>query len=138
MRQALGALRGRRDCRALCVAGSLPPTAWCHFQLAELVESGDELHFRVKCDRFLHSMVRSLAGTLHDVGRGRLQPGVLEEAIASGDRRLCGVVAPPHGLYLERVVYEDFGTGRDTGWSQREEDAAPAAPTIETNSEDMA
>ncbi len=138
MRLALAALQGKRDCRALCVAGSLPPTAWCQFQLAELQEVGDELHFRVRCDRFLHSMVRSLAGTLHDVGRGRLEPSALEVALATGERHLIGVVAPPHGLYLERVEYKDFSTGGDTGWSQREEEAAPTAAGDETKSEDMA
>lgn len=117
MREALAALRGRQDCRALCVAGSLPPTAWCEFQLAELVEQGDELHFRVRCDRFLHSMVRSLAGTLHDVGRGRLDTDVLERVLRTGERHLVGVVAPPQGLYLERVVYADFATGEGEGWS---------------------
>jgi len=132
MRQALTALRGRRDCRALCVAGSLPPTAWCEFQLAELAEREDELHFRVRCDRFLHSMVRSLAGTLHDVGRGRLAPQVLEEALEKGDRRLCGVVAPPQGLYLERVAYEDFQTGGAPGWSRMPEDTPSSASEQET------
>jgi tRNA pseudouridine38-40 synthase len=124
MREALAPLAGRRDCRGLCVATSLPAAAWCEFQLAELTERDDELIFRVRCDRFLHSMVRSLAGTLHDVGRGRLGPEVMAEILARGDRSLCGVVAPPQGLHLERVVYEDFATGGPVGWSCREDGAA--------------
>jgi len=121
MRAELAALAGRRDCRALCVAGSLPPQAWCVFQLAELEELGDELRFRVRCDRFLHSMVRGLAGTLHDVGRGRLAPGTLAALVDGGERSRCGVVAPASGLYLERVDYEGFSTGGAEGWSRMDE-----------------
>ena len=140
MRAELTALTGRRDCRGFCVSGSLPPAAWCVFQLAELDEHTDELLFRVRCDRFLHSMVRSLVGTLHDVGRGRLAPGALEHILQSGDRACCGVVAPPQGLYLERVDYEDFSTGGPEGWSRLEngnESAlsrlAPERPQAEGN-----
>lgn len=122
MRAELATLTGRRDCRGFCVTGSLPPGAWCDFQLAELLERGDELVFRVRCDRFLHSMVRSLAGTLHDVGRGRLEPGALERVLATGERARCGVVAPPQGLYLEQVVYEGFATGGPEGWSRLPDD----------------
>jgi tRNA pseudouridine38-40 synthase len=139
MRAELSALAGRRDCRGLCVAGSLPPEAWCVFHLAELGEHGDELRFRVRCDRFLHSMVRGLAGTLHDVGRGRLASGSLEALLASGERSRCGVVAPACGLYLEQVGYEGFSTGGAEGWSRLDEpneaDCAgggQAAPAVES------
>jgi len=135
MRAELAALAGRRDCRALCVAGSLPPEAWCVFQAAELAEAGDELHFRVRCDRFLHSMVRGLAGTLHDVGRGRLPGGTVAALVDGGERSRCGVVAPAWGLYLERVDYEGYSTGGAEGWSRlddrdgaEEPGAAQAAP----------
>lgn len=116
MRRALEPLRGRQDCKGFCVSGSLPPQAWCEFQLAELVEDGDELRFVVRCDRFLHSMVRSLAGTLHDIGRGRFGAERMEEILRTGRRELCGQTAPAHGLYMRRVFYEDFATGGEEGW----------------------
>jgi tRNA pseudouridine38-40 synthase len=115
MRQALTPLVGRQDCRAFCVSKSLPPAAWCEFRHAELHEEGPELIFRVSCDRFLHSMVRALAGTLHDIGRGRFSPDHLAELIRSGDRAACGQIAPPQGLYLDRVIYDDFATGLGSG-----------------------
>lgn len=117
MQEAMTPLTGIHDCRGLCVAGSVPPRALCEFQLAELSERGRELVFRVRCNRFLHSMVRSLAGTLHDIGRGRFASGRMLEILETGDRTLCGQKAPPQGLYLDRVYYEDFRTGDEEGWS---------------------
>ena len=115
MRRSLLPLRGRLDCRAFCIAKSLPPTAWCDFRHVALElpqgKNGRELRFVVRCDRFLHSMVRSLVGTLVDVGRGRLPEDIFAELIASGDRSRVGRIAPPEGLYLRRVYYEDFVTG---------------------------
>lgn len=130
MSAALTPLSGRRDCRGFCVAGSLPPQAWCDFQLAEVAAVEDEIWFRVRCDRFLHSMVRSLAGTLLDIGRGRLATDTLERILETGDRRLCGVVAPPQGLYLERVCYPGFETGGAEGWSLQGDDLKPPMDTI--------
>lgn len=51
---------------------------------------------------FLYHMVRILVGALVDVGRGRLEPGAISRALASKDRRMLGITAPPDGLYLQR------------------------------------
>jgi tRNA pseudouridine38-40 synthase len=55
----------------------------------------------VRGKAFMHNMVRILVGTMVDVARGRLAPGAMTRAIASGDRRAAGTTAPAHGLYLE-------------------------------------
>lgn len=60
-------------------------------------------------DRFLYKMVRIIAGTLVDVGRGRLEPGAVARAIESGSRADLGVTAPPEGLCLERVALSEAG-----------------------------
>jgi tRNA pseudouridine38-40 synthase len=57
---------------------------------------------------FLHNMVRILAGTLVDVGRGRLDVGAVARALASGDRRQAGQTAPARGLTLERVHFSGY------------------------------
>ncbi len=131
MRRALPPLSGRLDCRAFCVSKSLPPEAWCEFQLCELEEQGQEIRLRVRCDRFLHSMVRVLAGTLADIGRGRFPVERMSKILAAGDRSLCGVCAPPQGLYLVRVYYDDFATGEDVSaadesWTQGPPDSPSA------------
>ncbi|GIL01255.1 MAG: tRNA pseudouridine synthase A [Alphaproteobacteria bacterium] len=54
---------------------------------------------------FLHSQVRSMVGSLKLVGEGKWRAGDLAAALAARDRAACGPVAPPQGLYLERVDY---------------------------------
>ena len=54
---------------------------------------------------FLHHMVRIMAGTLVDVGRGKLEVERIAEVLESGDRRRGGVTAPAGGLVLEEVFY---------------------------------
>jgi len=54
---------------------------------------------------FLHSQVRSMVGSLKLVGEGRWTGDDLSAALKARDRAACGPVAPPDGLYLERVDY---------------------------------
>ncbi|MCC6321388.1 MAG: tRNA pseudouridine(38-40) synthase TruA [Phycisphaerales bacterium] len=54
---------------------------------------------------FLWNMVRIIAGTLVEAGRGRLSPDDIREALATGDRRKAGPTLPPHGLCLEWIRY---------------------------------
>ena len=51
-------------------------------------------------------MVRIIAGTLRDIGSGKLEPGALERAIRTGNRLDLGVTAPAKGLTLMEVFYE--------------------------------
>jgi len=50
-------------------------------------------------------MVRTIVGTLVNVGRGKISPESMKEILASKDRRNAGPTAPAHGLFLERVIY---------------------------------
>ena len=52
-------------------------------------------------------MVRILAGTLMQVGSGKLERGAIARAIETGDRLQLGITAPPQGLTLMRVFYEN-------------------------------
>jgi tRNA pseudouridine38-40 synthase len=54
---------------------------------------------------FLYQMVRTIAGSLIDVGRGFKPPEWIAAARDARDRRQAGPAAPPHGLCLERVFY---------------------------------
>jgi tRNA pseudouridine38-40 synthase len=63
----------------------------------------------VQGNRFMYNMVRIIAGTLVDVGRGKQPPGACARAISSGDRRDLGMTAPAHGLHLEHVELQQWG-----------------------------
>ncbi|MBI3291853.1 MAG: tRNA pseudouridine(38-40) synthase TruA, partial [Elusimicrobia bacterium] len=71
---------------------------------------GEELHLEIEGTGFLHTMVRSLAGTLLDVARGRFAPGTIRLLLKTGERRLAGTTAPACGLALVSVTY---GSRRD-------------------------
>lgn len=120
MGRALEALRGACDCRGFCVTRSLPPTAISVFERAGLEHNGPALELVLRADRFLHSQVRSIAGTLVEIGRGNYPEDRLAQVIQSGRRELCGTLAPPQGLHLDRVYYPRFRTGLRPG----EEDPA--------------
>jgi tRNA pseudouridine38-40 synthase len=59
----------------------------------------------VRGDRFLYKMVRAIAGTLVEVGRGKLPPERISDIIESRDRGKAGPTLKPHGLYLVEVLY---------------------------------
>jgi tRNA pseudouridine38-40 synthase len=63
--------------------------------------------FDILASAFCHQMVRSLVGTMVDIGRGRRVAGDMAWILRSGDRSLAGPVAPPHGLCLEEVGYPE-------------------------------
>lgn len=55
---------------------------------------------------FLYNMVRIIAGTLVDVGLGKINSEEIPEIIEAKDRKRAGKTLPPHGLYLVKVEYE--------------------------------
>lgn len=68
---------------------------------------GDEIHVTLRGTAFCHQQVRSITGSLVEVGRGRRSAAWLGDALAARDRQAAGPVAPPHGLTLEAVGYPD-------------------------------
>lgn len=107
MRQELAALRGRHDFKAFARAESAVRQRTTRRALTDvrLTRRGDELHLECEGNGFLHTMVRSIAGTLIDVGRGRLPPGTVRRMLTTKDRRLAGTTAPAKGLALVDVQY---------------------------------
>ncbi|MCU1287910.1 MAG: tRNA pseudouridine synthase [Acidobacteria bacterium] len=64
------------------------------------------IEFRITGDGFLRYMVRSIVGTLLEVGRGEKDFDTIQTAIVGGDRKLAGATAPANGLTLLKVYYE--------------------------------
>ncbi|MCX5660942.1 MAG: tRNA pseudouridine(38-40) synthase TruA [Planctomycetota bacterium] len=91
-----------------------------------------EVHIVVEGDGFLYNMVRIIAGTLVEVGRGRFEPEVVDRILATADRRLAGPTLPPEGLCLEWIKYRDpaLATGGEGVLVDRSEPAHPKAPRV--------
>ena len=77
--------------------------------VARVSRVGDEVHLVFEARSFLHRQVRSMTGTLAEVGVGRWTAGDVREALEARDRKACGPVAPADGLYLTGVGYEGEG-----------------------------
>jgi tRNA pseudouridine38-40 synthase len=66
---------------------------------------GAQIIYAVEANGFLRYMVRTIVGTLIEVGRGKMPPSQIEEIFRKNDRSLAGNTAPPEGLSLVRVKY---------------------------------
>lgn len=73
--------------------------------LAAATRSGDRVAFTFVAQSFLHRQVRSMVGTLVEVGLGKMTADEVAAALAARDRAQCGPVAPADGLCLTRVDY---------------------------------
>ncbi|QXC60337.1 tRNA pseudouridine(38-40) synthase TruA [Aquihabitans sp. G128] len=71
-------------------------------------DGGGDLRFEIEASSFCHQMVRSVVGTLVDVGRGKKHAGDVLAIIRSGDRNRAGDLAPPQGLTLWTVRYDGW------------------------------
>ena len=71
----------------------------------DVARQGDAILFEVAARSFLHRQVRSMVGSLVDVGAGRWTPRDVKSALEATDRGRCGQVAPACGLFLARVDY---------------------------------
>ncbi|MEZ5765435.1 MAG: tRNA pseudouridine(38-40) synthase TruA [Xanthobacteraceae bacterium] len=72
----------------------------------DVVRDGENVNVIASARSFLHHQVRSMVGSLAWVGEGRWSPADMKRALEAKDRTACGPVAPPDGLYLMRVDYE--------------------------------
>ncbi len=107
MRKALEPLLGTHDFRAF-------ETRWPNRQSSvrtiyrvELGNLGSKIWFEIEANGFLYNMVRAIAGTLIDIGRGFRPPTALGDALTAGSRKLAGPTAPAKGLCLMSVVYPE-------------------------------
>ena len=78
----------------------------CHLREAHWDVIDKELVFTITANRFLRNMVRSVTGTLLDVGRGKLDIAGLREIIERKNRCAAGVSMPAQGLFLTHVEYD--------------------------------
>ncbi|MDE5654818.1 MAG: tRNA pseudouridine(38-40) synthase TruA [Clostridia bacterium] len=96
---------GEHDFRAFMLANDEKENTVRTIYNLSVEKFDDEIHIRVTGNGFLHNMVRIIAGTLVDVGRGRISPQDIEKIIASKRHVGTGKTLDSQGLYLESVEY---------------------------------
>ncbi len=108
MADAAARLEGRRDFAAFQGTGSdAATTTRTVFSSRVTTDSGNGalVTYEIRGDGFLRHMVRTIAGSLVEVGRCRRPPAWIDDVIASGARVSAGRTAPPQGLFLVSVDY---------------------------------
>ena len=99
-------LRGHHNFRSYCAAESQVSHHACTVHDLRWEQDEHEITFTIQADRFLQHMVRTIVGSLVEVGRGRWPAEEIEHILKTEDRQRAGPTAPPHGLYLVEVNYD--------------------------------
>ena len=105
MKAAAARFVGTHDFAAFTAAGHDRVTTVRTIFRCDIEVDEPEVHIVLEGDGFLYNMVRIIAGTIVEVGRGRFAPEQVDVAIACGDRRQAGPTLPPQGLVLEWIRY---------------------------------
>lgn len=100
---------GRQDFAYFCnESPSKPENTTCEVLSIDIsYDLNQQIYrFTIEGTRFLYKMVRNLVGTLIQVGQNQLSIEGVQEAMEKKDRRLLGMTAPAHGLFLKQVKYK--------------------------------
>ena len=99
---------GTHDFASFQTAGGIPrETTIRTITDISITEEDTRTVIRVTGDGFLYNMVRILVGTLIEIGTGKKEAQEMKYIIASTDRSKAGFTAPPEGLYLEEIYFDD-------------------------------
>lgn len=108
MNEAAQLLIGKYECSSFCRTASETENRMCEIYEASWFEHDihpGRLDFVIRADRFLHGMVRTIVGTLIEIGHGKRNPSDILDIRDARDRTQAGSAAPAHGLVLEAVGY---------------------------------
>ena len=107
MQEAAKLFVGEHDFAGFCSAKTQVQTTVRTIYDCQVEKEGDEICIRVRGNGFLYNMVRIIAGTLVEVGLGRRKLSTVSQAIEKADRSLAGPTAPPEGLTLIKIEYQN-------------------------------
>jgi tRNA pseudouridine38-40 synthase len=106
MHRAAQVLIGRHDFRCFETEWPNRLTSIRTIQDIAVTRHGEAVYIEVQADGFLYNMVRAIAGTLYQIGRGYWPEAKMKEILDGMDRREAGPTAPPQGLFMLWVRYE--------------------------------
>lgn len=106
MREGAAYLVGEHDFRSFCTVGAQVETTIRDIHSVSIDREGEEISIKVTGKGFLYNMVRIIAGTLMEIGKGNWEPLYIKDILRSGDRQKAGPTAPASGLTL--IDYKFF------------------------------
>lgn len=107
VKECAAVLTGEHDYRAFSAAGSSVKSTVRHLYSVDAEQQGDWVRFSVIGNGFLYKMMRLIVGTLLETGCEKLSPGQVKQILEKGERGRGGFTAPPQGLYLVQVYYQE-------------------------------
>ena len=105
MKEAIKHFEGEHDFKAFRASGTSSKNSVRNIYKTEIKQEGERIIIELTGNGFMYNMVRIIAGTIVDVGMGKIKPGDIPEILKSKDRNKAGKTLPPHGLYLVEVYY---------------------------------
>jgi tRNA pseudouridine38-40 synthase len=105
MKKAADILVGKHDFRGFSSLGRIKKSTVRTINFIEIEECGELIKIRINADGFLYNMVRIIAGTLYDIGTGKLDQSIIEYIFSEKIRMKAGVTLPSLGLKLIKVYY---------------------------------
>ncbi|HRK04535.1 MAG TPA: tRNA pseudouridine(38-40) synthase TruA [Chlorobiota bacterium] len=107
MAEACSTFEGFHDFRSFTADDPDEKSTTVELRECSLHEYGDLLVIRIRGSHFLWKMVRQMVGVIAEVGRGKLEPGGIRELLRSPSTFPALKTAPPSGLFLDHVLYEE-------------------------------
>ncbi|BDG34231.1 tRNA pseudouridine(38-40) synthase TruA [Saccharococcus caldoxylosilyticus] len=107
MRRALRLMEGTHDFTSFCSAKTDIDDRIRTIYQADMAVDQEMLEFRLIGNGFLYNMVRIIVGTILEVGQGKRSADSISTILEAKDRRYAGPTAPPQGLYLWKVYYDN-------------------------------
>lgn len=108
MNEAASYLVGPHDFKSFCAVNHDAKTTIRTIYSAIVDKEGDMITFQITGNGFLYNMVRIIAGTLIEVGKGRIKPEDIKKIMEARDRQKAGPTAPAHGLTLVEIEYPEW------------------------------
>lgn len=105
MNEAIKFFFGEHDFRGFKASGTSSKSSVRTIYYGKVERQKSLVIIEITGNGFLYNMVRIIAGTLVEVGLGKIKPEEIRDIIASGDRQRAGRTLPPQGLYLVNVEY---------------------------------